>query len=454
MLKQLMAILAFEKIHASLTALFVLREDLFFGLASVLVTGNKTLAGIKVTKRAKNIEYAIRDVIAHTEQLVKNGKKIYYLNIGDPAAFDFKTPQNVKDALCKAVEQDDNYYSPSEGRVDLREAIVRKEKRVNNVDISAENVLITEGISEGIQMILAALVEKGDEILFPGPTYPPYISYTKFFDGTPVAYETIEEEEWRPNLDDLRSKISPKTRAIVITNPNNPTGSVYGKKTIQEMLDIAGEHDLLVLSDEIYDQLTYEKEFVSTANLSKDVPVVGLNGFSKVYQMTGWRLGYMYFKGEGKQLDALKLGVEKQCRIRLCANTPVQIAGAAALDGPQDFVKDIVDRLKQRRDFAWKRLNEIEGISTTKPEGAFYIFPKIHEVGSRWKTDMEFVVELLKETGVLIVNGSGFDPVYGKGHARVVFLPPIEELDEAFNALERFMKKKQKKEAHGRVGYS
>jgi alanine-synthesizing transaminase len=400
------------------------------------------LARIKVTSRTKNIEYAIRDVIAHTEQLVKNGKKIYYLNIGDPAAFDFKTPQNVKDALCKAVEQDDNYYSPSEGRADLREAIVRKEKRVNNVDISADNVLITEGISEGIQMILAALVEKGDEILFPGPTYPPYISYTKFFDGTPVAYETIEKEGWQPNLDDLRSKISPKTRAIVITNPNNPTGSVYGKKIIQEMVDIAGEHDLLVLSDEIYDQITYNKEFVSTACLSKDVPVVGLNGFSKVYQMTGWRLGYMYFKGEGKQLDALKLGVEKQCRIRLCANTPVQIAGVVALDGPHDFVKDIVDRLKQRRDFAYKRLNEIEGISTTKPEGAFYIFPKIHEVGSRWKTDMEFVVELLKETGVLIVNGSGFDPVYGKDHARIVFLPPIEELDEAFNALEQFMKKK------------
>jgi aspartate/methionine/tyrosine aminotransferase len=207
---------------------------------------------------------------------------------------------------------------------------------------------------------------------------------------------------------------------------------------------IAGEHGLLVISDEIYDQITYEKEFVSTAYLSKDVPVVGLNGFSKVYQMTGWRLGYMYFKGEGKQLDELKQAVEKECRIRICANTPVQIAGAAALNGPQDCVKDIVDRLKQRRDFAWKRLNEIEGISTTKPEGAFYIFPKIHEVGSRWKTDMEFVVELLKETGVLIVNGSGFDPVYGKGHARAVFLPPIEELDKAFNALEQFMKKRKK----------
>jgi aspartate/methionine/tyrosine aminotransferase len=411
------------------------------------------LAHIKVTKRASNIEYAIRDVIVHTQELIKNGKKIYYLNIGDPAAFDFKTPQYVKDALCKAIDCDHNYYSQSEGQPELREAIVRKEKRVNDVEITANNVLITEGISEGIEMILAALVEKGDEILFPGPTYPPYISYTKFFDGTPVAYETIEKEGWVPNIDDLRSKISPKTRAIVITNPNNPTGSVLSGKLIKEMLDVAGEHNLPVLSDEIYDQLTYEKTFVSAAHLSNDVPVVGLNGFSKVYQMTGWRLGYMYFKGEGKVLDDLKLGVEKQCRIRLCANTPVQIAGAAALNGPQDFVKGIVDRLRERRDYAWKRLNEIEGISATKPDGAFYIFPKIHDVGKRWKTDMEFVVELLRETGVLIVNGSGFDPVYGKDHARIVFLPPCEELEEAFNCLEQFMKKKQKKTSLGHVGH-
>ena len=246
--------------------------------------------GIKVTSRASNIEYAIRDVIVYTTQLVKDGKKIYYLNIGDPAAFDFKTPQNVKDALCKAVQKDDNYYSPSEGRLDLREAIVRKEKKVNNVNITADDVLVTEGISEGIQMILGALVEKGDEILFPGPTYPPYISYTRFFDGKPVSYETIEDEGWHPNIDDLRSKITKKTRAIVIINPNNPTGSVYDRKTIKEILDIAGEHNLPVLSDEIYDQLTYEKEFVSAAHLSKDVPVVGLNGFSKVYSDDGLAL--------------------------------------------------------------------------------------------------------------------------------------------------------------------
>jgi alanine-synthesizing transaminase len=373
---------------------------------------------------------------------VKDGKKIYYLNIGDPAAFDFTVPPHVKQALCKAINEDGNYYSPSEGLLELREAVARKEKRVNNVDITPDNVLITEGISEGIEMILASLVEKGDEILFPGPTYPPYISYTKFFEGTPVAYETVEKENWQPNVDDLRKKISDKTRALVITNPNNPTGALYGKKMVKEMLDIAGEYNLPVLSDEIYDQITYSEKFVSTANLSKDVPVVGFNGFSKAYQMTGWRLGYMYFKGKGDVLDELRQGVEKQCRIRLCANTPVQKAGAAALDGPQDHIKGVVEKLRQRRDYAYKRLNEIEGISCSKPEAAFYIFPKIHEVGTRWKTDKQFVIDLLKETGVLIVNGSGFDAVYGAGHVRAVFLPPIAMLTEAFDKIEQFMNKK------------
>jgi alanine-synthesizing transaminase len=402
------------------------------------------LTPVKVTSRARNVEYAIRDVIPYTQQLVKEGKKIYYLNIGDPAAFDFTVPPHVKEALCKAVQEEDNHYSPSEGIPELRQAVANKEKRVNNVNITPEDVLITEGISEGIQMALAAIVERGDEILFPGPTYPPYISYTKFFDGTPVSYETDEKNDWQPNVDDLRKKISPKTRALVIINPNNPTGALYGRKIVKEMLDVAAEHQLLVLSDEIYDQITYGKEFYSTARLAKDVPVVGFNGFSKAYQMTGWRLGYMYFKGKNGELNQLREGVEKQCRIRLCANTPVQKAGAAALNGPQDHIKDVMEKLTQRRDYALKRLNGIEGITCTKPEGAFYIFPKIHTVGTTWKTDKEFVLELLKETGVLIVNGSGFDPVYGAGHARAVFLPPIAMLQEAFDALEQFMKKKKK----------
>jgi aspartate/methionine/tyrosine aminotransferase len=421
---------------------FIFSVMQMFGLS-----GKRQLAQIKVTSRASNIEYAIRDVVPYAEKLIKEGKKIYPLNIGDPAAFDFQVPPHVKEALCKALHEDNNYYSPSEGLPELREAVASKEKRVNNVDITANDVLITEGISEGIQMALAAIVERGDEILFPGPTYPPYSSYTKFFDGTPVAYETVEKENWQPNVDDLRKKISKKTRALVIINPNNPTGAVYGKKMVEEMLDVAAEHEVLVLSDEIYDQITYNNGFVSTASLAKDVPVVGFNGFSKAYQMTGLRLGYMYFKGNAGVLDELRQGIEKECRIRLCANTPVQKAGAAALNGPQDDIKDVVDKLRQRRDYSCKRFNEMDGVSTTEPQGAFYIFPKIHDVGKVWKTDMEFVIDLLKETGVLIVNGSGFDPQYGKGHARAVFLPPIPILEEAFNAMEAFMKKSKAKKA-------
>src|SRR3990172_5007343 len=407
----------------------------------------KIVARVRVTKRAKSIEYAIRDVIGYTDQLVSACKKIFYLNIGDPPSFDFHTPPHVIKALCKAVQENNNHYSPSEGMPELREAITRKEKRVNDVDISPCDVLVTEGVSEGIEMILATLVEKGDEILFPGPTYPPYISYTKFFDGKPVAYATVEDDRWQPDIDDLRSKITEKTRAIVITNPNNPTGALYGKKVVKQMLDVAGEHNLLVVSGEIYDQITFFADFASTAYLAKDIPVVGLNGFSKTYLMTGWRLGYIYFKAQGNKLNELKQAIEKECRIRICANTPVQKAGVAALNGPQGHIKDYVSSLRQRRDYAWKRLNEIEGISCSKPEGAFYVFPKIHEVGSRWKTDLDFVLHLLRETGVLTVNGSGFDPVYGAGHFRAVFLPPIDMLEEAFNEVERFMKKKTQKEA-------
>ena len=401
------------------------------------------MANVRVTDRVRSIEYAIRDVIVHAKQLAKTGKKIYYLNIGDPVAFDFDTPTHVKEALIEAVEEGANAYSPSEGLQELRQAISEKEQRVNSVDVSAEDVIVTSGISEGIQMVMAALIDAGDEILLPGPTYPPYISYAKFFGGKPVTYETVEEDGWQPNVDDLRDKISEKTRGIAIINPNNPCGALYEEKIVKQILDLAGEHDIPVLSDEIYDQITYEKNFVSTAHLAEDVPVIGLNGFSKAYLMTGWRLGYLYFHDQENQLQELKQCIEKEARIRLCANTPVQKAGVAALNGPQDHIKETVGKLKERRNYAWKRLNKIEEISCRKPDGAFYVFPKIHAVGSRWKTDMEFALGLLRETGVLLVHGSGFDPVYGTGHVRGVFLPPIETLEQAFNEVERFMEKKK-----------
>ncbi len=400
-----------------------------------------TLAKVKISERVRTIEYAIRDVIIYAKQLAKTGKKIYYLNIGDPVAFDFDTPQHVKQALMEAVEEGANTYSPSEGILELRQAISQKERRINGVDISADDVIVTAGISEGIQMLMAALIDIGDEILLPGPTYPPYISYAKFFGGKPVTYETVEENGWQPNIDDLRSKISEKTRGIVIINPNNPCGSLHEEKTVKDIVDLAGEYDVPVMSDEIYDQIIYEREFVSTARLAKDVPVIGLNGFSKVYLMTGWRLGYIYFHDQNNQLQELKQCVEKEARIRLCTNTPVQKAGVAALSGPQDHIRGMIEKLRDRRDYVWKRLNETEGISCTKPEAAFYVFPKNHAVGSKWKTDRDFVLELLKDTGVLFVHGSGFDPVYGSGHFRAVFLSPLETLEQAFNEVERFIEK-------------
>ena len=398
----------------------------------------------KPSKRTETIEYAIRDIIGFAKNLEKKGKKILYLNIGDPVKYDFDTPQFIKQALCDAVNAGANWYAASEGQQELKEAICEKEKKVNNVDIRPEDVVVTAGVSEGIQMLTAAIVEKGDEILIPGPTYPPYISYTRFFEGKPISYRTLEDECWQPDLDDIRKKISKSTRAIVIINPNNPTGALYDEKTVKEMLSIAAEHELLVLSDEIYDRIVYEKSFVSTSHIAKDYPVVGLNGFSKAYLMTGWRLGYVYFHDPSGQLKELKECVEKETRIRLSANTPVQKAGAVALRGPQDHIKEMVNQLRQRRDYILKRLNKIEGISCTKPEGAFYVFPKIERIGSRWKNDMEFVLDVLNNTGVLFVPGSGFGEAYGSWHVRAVFCASMETLEKALDSLEEFMKKMTK----------
>ncbi len=396
-------------------------------------------ASFRVTQRVSTIEYAIRDVIEFAKRLECKGKKITYLNIGDPVKFDFDTPEHIKEALFEAVRAGENWYGPSEGLPELREAICKKEKRVNNIDISPESVIVTTGVSEGIFMLMAAIIDKGDEILVPGPTYPPYSSYARFFEGRPISYKTVEKEGWCPDVEDIRSKISKKTKGIVIINPNNPCGALYDEKTVKKIVDLAAENNLLVLSDEIYDRIVYEEKFVSTAYIAKDFPVIGLNGFSKAYLATGWRLGYFYFHDPKGRLENLRESVKKESRIRLCTNTPVQRAGVAALNGPQRHIMKMVEKLRERRDYALKRINEIEDISCTKPRGAFYVFPRIHGIGQRWKTDLEFVLDVLERTGVLFVHGSGFCDTYGVSHFRGVFLPSVSVLENAFDMLERFM---------------
>jgi alanine-synthesizing transaminase len=396
----------------------------------------------KATRRTRSIEYAIRDVLTYAKKIEKQGKEILYLNIGDPCKYDFDTPAHIKKALMKAVEEGNNSYAPSEGLPELREAICEKEGRVNGVSIQVEDVIVTHGISEGIQMLMAAIVEAGDEVLVPGPTYPPYMAYVKFFGGKAVSYRTVEKNNWQPDIDDLRSKVTSKTRAMVIINPNNPTGALYDEKAVKSMIDLAAERALLVISDEIYDRIVFERGFVSAAHIAKEVPIVGLNGFSKTYLMTGWRLGYLYFNDPEGKLAELKECVAKESRIRLSACTPVQKAGVAALKGSQKHIGELTKKLRQRRNYTWKRLNQMRGLNCAQPDGAFYVFPRVEGIGSQWKTDEDFMRQLLEETGVLTVHGSGFGGTYGSGHFRAVVLPPLEKLEQALNLLEDFMSKK------------
>ncbi len=397
-------------------------------------SGRRTV--IRASERSRSIEYAIRDLIAHARKV---GREVIYLNIGDPVKFGFDTPKHVKEELLKAVKSGSNFYTESEGLPELREAIAEREKRVNGISLGKDDVIVTEGVSEGISMLMGALVEEGDEILVPGPSYPPYISYVKFFGGRPIEYRTVEDHGWAPDIGDLKSKISDKTKAVVVINPNNPTGSVYDSSALEEICSVASENNLPIVSDEIYDEIIYDARFRSVASIAKDVPVIGLNGFSKSSLMTGWRLGYLYFKGEDSSFSELKEAIAKQTRIRLCANTPAQKAAVAALQGPRDHVKDMTRELRKRRDYSLKRILEMESLSSSKPEGAFYLFPKINDVPRIWANDIQFILGLLRKTAVLLVPGSGFGKEYGSGHFRLVFLPSLDTLEMALDRLESFM---------------
>lgn len=399
---------------------------------------------IEASKRSQGVSYAIRDVVLPARKLEKKGIKVLHLNIGDPNKYDFDTPQHMKDALYKAAQEKHNGYAPSEGYPELVNEIIKREKKRNNVEYTSDNICVTTGVTESLQMLLEASLDPNDELLIPGPTYPQYTLITKVCDALPIPYRCIEKEGWQPDVDQIREKMSNRTKGIVLINPNNPTGALYSKKVIKEIIDIAGEYSIPVISDEIYDDMVFDKKQIATASLAKDVPIITFNGFSKVYLVPGWRIGYIMFHHQG-ELDNIQDAFMRIARSRLCANSVCQKACIEALKGPQDHIEKVNSKLRKRRDFSYKRLNEIEGISTAKPQGAFYIFPKIDAMEEGiWKTDKDFVLDLLHEAHVLVVHGSGFCNRYGKDHFRAVILPTLEILEEAFDKLESFMKKRQK----------
>ncbi len=395
---------------------------------------------LKVSDRTSGVEYVIRDIISYARKYESTGKQIIYLNIGDPVKYDFKTPDHIKAALIDAVTKDQNYYAESEGLPELRKAIIEKESQ-KGFPVADSDVLVTNGVSEGLDMTLASIVDPGTEVLMPGPYYPPYASYVKFYGGKPIEFKLYEDG--RPDVEDVASKINSKSRAICIISPNNPTGEVFDRKGLQQLIDIATEHNLYVICDEIYDNIVFDEQYTSIGRVASDAAVVLLNGFSKGYLMTGWRCGYICLNSDSRKLDGLRENVPKLARVRISSNLPVQIAAIQALRGPQDHIKEMVQKLRKRRDYVVKRLNSINGISCKLPRGAFYVFPKI-ELEHRWKDDREFVLDLLDSTGVLTVPGSGFGREFGAGHFRIVYLPPENALEEAMDKLETFISRSSK----------
>ena len=380
------------------------------------------------------VEYAIRDIVLAARKVEQSGMTVDYLNIGDPVQFGFQPPDNVKQALIDSINNGENYYSTSEGLLELREEIAKKEN-LKGLSITADDILITNGVSEGLDMVISSIVEEGDEVLLPGPYYPPYASYVRLHGGIPVEF-SVDLNNSTPDIEDIKSKITSKTVAICLISPNNPTGVVFNENALKELVDIANEHNLYIICDEIYDQIIFDDKFVGIGKVAGDSPIIILNGFSKVHLMSGWRIGYIAFN-QSPQLESLREHLPKLARVRIATSLPVQHAALESLRGPQNYINDFVSEMKKHRDLVVKRLNEMPGLSCPNPKGAFYAFPKIED--NRFGNDKEFVTKLLESKGVLTVHGSGFGEQYGTGHFRLVYLPSLEILDSAMNKIEEFV---------------
>lgn len=395
---------------------------------------NICLDNLKISKKVAGVEYAIRDIVLAARKVEQKGMKVDYLNIGDPVQFGFQPPNNVKEAMINAIRKGENYYSASEGLDELRIEIAKKEN-VKGLSISADDILITNGVSEGLDMVISSIVEEGDEVLLPGPYYPPYASYVRLHGGIPVEF-AVDLENSTPDIEDIKSKITPRTIAICLISPNNPTGVVFNESSLKKLVELANQHNLYIICDEIYDQIVFDQKFVGIGKVAGDSPVIILNGFSKVHLMSGWRIGYIAFNQSSK-LDALRENLPKLARVRIATNLPVQYAALESLRGPQGYITEFVSEIKKRRDLVIKRLNTMPGLSCPNPKGAFYAFPKIET--DKFGTDKEFVQKLLESKGVLTVHGSGFGEKYGSGHFRLVYLPSLEVLDSAMNKIEEFV---------------
>ncbi|MCF7886092.1 MAG: aminotransferase class I/II-fold pyridoxal phosphate-dependent enzyme [Candidatus Marinimicrobia bacterium] len=407
---------------------------------------------IKPAERTKKVSYAIRDIVVAAKKIEAEGRKILYLNIGDPPVYDFETPHKLRSVVSKKIlaseyDSDENVstYCDSMGIQEARAAIARDAEIRKGIDsVEPEDVIISSGASEAITLAIAGLINPGDNIMTPSPGYPLYSGQIPVYHGELNPYYLNEENGWQIDFNELEKRVNDRTKAIVVINPNNPTGANYNKKSLENILEFARQNELIIFADEIYDKLLFDdNEHISIASLSEDVPVITFGGLSKNYIMPGWRVGWAIFHDPLNVMSEYRKAVNKLLRARLCAPHPQQHMIAPALEGSDEHLNTVLKKVEKRRDITYEMLNDIPGISCVKPGGAFYAFPRIQLPKN--VSDKEFVLELLEETGVLVVFGSGFGEKPGTNHFRVVFLPDEATLKNAYQLLCEFTKEFYKK---------
>jgi len=394
----------------------------------------RTSAAIPVARRISGFVYAIRNIVAEARKVEATGKKVRYLNIGDPITFGFKTPPHMIEAVERAMRDGHNGYAPSVGILSAREAVAG-ELTSRGMPVSPDRVVITSGTSEGIELTLTALAEAGDEVLIPSPTYPLYTAVLAKIGAKAVFYRKDPDNHWLPDVREIERAITPATRALVVIDPNNPTGASYPDDIRRALIEIADKHNIPLLADEVYGDLAYDGPVAPMASLYPDAPIISFSSLSKAYLAPGWRAGWMAV-GRTDRLDDVLGGVKKLADGRLCSTGPMEHAIAPALNGDRSHEATFRAALRERAGITVARLNAIEGIHTVAPAAAFYAMPRVSLPPG--VTDEDYVLSLLRATGVLCVYGSGFGTKPEDGFFRVVFLANPAELSDIYDLVGDF----------------
>ena len=404
-------------------------------------SGGSKMREFKKSSKLNHVLYDVRGpVVDEAERMEEAGTHILKLNIGNPAPFGFRTPDEVIYDMRRQLAECEG-YSSARGLFSARKAIMQyaQVKKIPNVSI--EHIYTGNGVSELINICMSALLDDGDEVLIPSPDYPLWTACATLAGGKAVHYICDEQAEWYPDIEDIKRKVNDRTKAIVIINPNNPTGALYPKEVLQEIVEVAREHQLIIFSDEIYDRLVMDgEEHVSIASLAPDLFCVTFSGLSKSHMIAGFRIGWMILSGRKEPAGDYIEGINMLSNMRLCSNVPAQSIVQTALGGHQSVNDYIVPggRIYEQRDYIYKALNDIPGVTAVKPKAAFYIFPKLDRKKFNITNDEKFALDLLREKKILIVHGGGFN-WEEPDHFRIVYLPRIEVLKEAMGKLEDFL---------------